>query len=149
MESIFLKETEVDRAYRLAVEYHKGQVDKQGKEYFLHPLRVMTTVCEQKELMVAAMLHDILEDTECNSEILRERGVSEANITLIECLTRKPGEKYFDYIKRIQKNELCVKIKIADIEDNLRDGCPNTLRERYIKALAILKGDEEADVYDA
>lgn len=105
----------------------------------------MTTVCEHKELMVAALLHDILEDTECNSEILKERGISETNIKLVECLTRRPGEKYFDYIKRIQKNELCVKIKIADIKDNLRDGCPDTLRERYMKALSILKGD---DVYD-
>lgn len=34
MKSILLKEAEVDRAYRLAVEYHEGQVDKQGKEYF-------------------------------------------------------------------------------------------------------------------
>lgn len=103
----------------------------------------MTTVCEHKELMVVALLHDILEDTECTGEILRERGISETNIKLIECLTRRQGEKYFDYIKRIQKNELCVRIKIADIKDNLRDGCPDTLRERYMKALAILKDDVE------
>lgn len=148
MESIPLKETEVDKAYKLAVEYHKGQIDKQGKEYFLHPLRVMTSVCEYKELMVAALLHDVLEDTECTSEILREHGISEFNIKLIECLTRRQGETYFNYIKRVQKNELCVKIKIADIKDNLRDGCPDTLKERYMKVLSILKGNVEVDVHE-
>ncbi len=81
--------TEVTRAYMLAVNYHEGQVDKQGEEYFFHPLRVMLDVCKKKELMVAALLHDILEDTECTREILLECGISEKNVELVECLTRK------------------------------------------------------------
>ena len=149
METILLKEDEVDRAYSLAIEYHKGQVDKQGEEYFLHPLRVMMAVCERKELMVAALLHDIFEDTECTREILLANGISEANVKLVEHLTRNPDEKYFEYINRVRKDELCVRIKIADLKDNLRDGCPDSLRKRYLKALKILRGDAEEYVGDS
>lgn len=139
-----LIESETERAYLLAIKYHSGQVDKQGEDYIWHLLRVMSQVGENKGLMVAALLHDILEDTDCTRDILLASGIAGVNIELVECLTRKPNEKYFDYINRVRENELCVKIKIADLKDNLRDGCPASLRGRYMKALEILTGNADA-----
>ena len=126
------------RAEQLAKEYHAGQVDKQGKDYFTHLVRVMGAVCDKKELMVPALLHDILEDTECTREILEENRISERNIEIIEKLTRRKDEKYFDYVDRVRLDTACKEIKIEDLKDNLRAGCPDSLVKRYRKALHIL-----------
>ena len=131
-------EMEIDIAIALAKKYHKGQVDLQGEEYILHPMRVMTAVSDYKELMVGAVLHDVLEDTECTREVLRNNGISKGNIEIIECLTRKPSERYFDYIARVNEHNLARRIKVADLHDNLRLGCLDSLRKKYTKALGIL-----------
>lgn len=134
-----LVETELDRAIKLATEYHKGQVDKQGNEYITHLMRVMNAVRENEKLMVGAILHDILEDTDCTTMLLADGGISGENIELVCRLTRRPEETYFDYINREGQDASCAVIKIADLKDNLRDGCPDSLRKRYIKALDILQ----------
>lgn len=63
------------QAIALAVEAHKNQLDKAGMPYILHPLRVMLAVAEynpkvmgtpteyNEDVMIAAILHDVVEDT--------------------------------------------------------------------------------------
>ena len=138
---IFLEKIEPDKATLLAMKYHLGQKDKQGKDYILHPLRVMMRMTEPVDKMVA-VLHDVLEDTECTEEILRQEGIEEEVIGAINVLTRKEGEEYFSYIKRISKDDRCKRIKQMDLCDNLRDGCPETLKKRYQKALEMLKYED-------
>lgn len=134
-----ISNSEVKRAYMLVKKYHKEQVDLQGKKYIWHPLRVMVNVQEEKGLRAAALLHDILEDTPCTREILLKSGISEKNVKRVEILTRHSQEKYFDYIQRVKQYEDCAIIKRADIKDNLREGCPETLKKRYEKALELLE----------
>ena len=112
-----------------------------GKDYILHPLRVMMRMTEPVDKMVA-VLHDVLEDTECTEEILRQEGIEEEVIGAINVLTRKEGEEYFSYIKRISKDDRCKRIKQMDLCDNLRDGCSETLKKRYQKALEMLKYED-------
>ena len=71
--------------------------------------------------VIAALLHDILEDTECTSELLIEKGIAQDIVNAVMTLTR-PKEKhdYFDdYIVKVSKNELCRVVKIADLEHNM------------------------------
>ena len=56
-------------AILIAVKAHMGQVDKAGKSYILHPLRVMQNV-ESIDAKIVAVLHDVLEDTDITLEIL-------------------------------------------------------------------------------
>ena len=54
-----------ERAIAIATEAHAGQVDKAGEAYILHALRLVLAV-ETTEERMAAVLHDVVEDTDCS-----------------------------------------------------------------------------------
>lgn len=108
----------LEKAINLSVEKHRGQIDKGGMPYILHPLYVMTKMDTENEKIVA-VLHDIIEDTDVTFNYLRSNGFSDEVINALECLTRKNGEDYFCYIERIKTNRIAVKVKLADLEHNM------------------------------
>ena len=74
-----------------------------------------------KKATIVAMLHDIIEDTDCTVDVLKEKNIPDDVINAIMLVTR-PKEKhdYFDdYIMKIAKNELSRVVKIADLEHNM------------------------------
>ncbi len=107
----------LEKAILLALEAHKGQKDKGQKPYILHCLRVMLSLEEEKEQIVG-VLHDVLEDTAVTKKALQKQGFCDEIIEAVEALTKKEGEDYFDYIKRVKKNAIAKKVKLADLEDN-------------------------------
>ena len=102
----------------MAIKHHKEQVDKAGQPYILHPLRLMMSLDQDVEKIVAVM-HDIVEDTEITLEDLRNEGFSKDVIDAIECVTKKEGEDYDSFIDRISQYSLATKVKLADLEDNM------------------------------
>ena len=108
----------LEHAIQLAIKHHKEQVDKAGQPYILHPLRLMMSLDQDVEKIVAVM-HDIVEDTEITLEDLRNEGFSTDVIDAIECVTKKEGEDYDSFIDRISQNSLATKVKLADLEDNM------------------------------
>jgi (p)ppGpp synthase/HD superfamily hydrolase len=112
----------LEDAILMAVEAHRGQKDKAGAAYILHPLRVMLYMETETEMMVA-VLHDVIEDTKetkkVTIEYLKEAGYSEEVLQAIDCLTRRDGEEYDQFILRVKPNLLARKVKIADLEDNI------------------------------
>lgn len=107
----------LEKAIAIATQAHEGQVDKGGNPYILHPLRIMlkmTTV----ETMIAAVLHDVLEDTEVTVEQLRNEGFSEEIIAAVIALTRNDGETYMEFIRRAKQNPIARHVKLGDLEDN-------------------------------
>ena len=105
-------------AIELAIKHHKGQVDKAGQPYILHPLRLMMSVDKNDEKIVAVM-HDIVEDTEITLNDLQNEGFTKKVIDAIECVTKKEDEDYDSFIDRISQNSLATKVKLADLEDNM------------------------------
>lgn len=105
-------------AIELAAAHHAGQVDKAGRPYILHPLRVMASMESDIDKAVA-ILHDTIEDTSLTTARLRLFRFPEKVIQAVDCLTKREGEKYFDYIDRVSKNEIAVRVKIADLRDNM------------------------------
>jgi (p)ppGpp synthase/HD superfamily hydrolase len=101
-----------------ATEAHKGQYDRSGVAYILHPLRIMHRMNTRTEQIVG-VLHDIIEDTPITFKGLQEKGYSQEVIDALDHLTRQEGEKYDDFIKRCRKNSIALKVKIADLEDNM------------------------------
>ena len=106
------------KAISLAEKAHQGQVDKGGHPYILHPKRVAER-CEPEEEKIVAMLHDVMEDTDYTADDLRKEGFSEEIITALFCLTHQEGEGYMEYIERICENSLAVRVKYADLQDNM------------------------------
>jgi len=110
----------LEKAIALAANAHAGQKDKAGYPYILHPLRVMLNMTTESE-MIAAVLHDIVEDTQITSEELRRQGFSEDILDAVRLLTKQDKDKqdYLSYIGQIRQNPIARKVKLADLEDNM------------------------------
>jgi (p)ppGpp synthase/HD superfamily hydrolase len=106
------------KAISIAAQAHEGQRDKAGAPYILHPLRVMMKMTTE-EARITAVLHDVVEDTDWTMERLAQEGFHGEILVALDCLTRRDGEEYQAFIKRVQQNPLAVTVKIADLEDNL------------------------------
>ena len=134
------------KALDIALQAHVDQIDQQGKPYIGHLLRVAARVSDSHESMTVALLHDIVEDTYVTLTELREQGFPPAILDAVRALTKMPSETYFEYIEGIKSNPLALKVKLADLQDNLsperRFPGDESLRERHLKALEILTQDE-------
>jgi len=134
------------RAIEIAVEAHRGQVDKCKEPYILHPLAVMTAMDTHAEKIVA-VLHDVIEDTDHSLLDLSLEGFSENIIDAIDAITKRDNETYFEYINRVKENPLATKVKLADLKHNSllerQFEKSGGLIERYLKAYRILKGENE------
>jgi (p)ppGpp synthase/HD superfamily hydrolase len=139
----------LENAIVLASNAHKGQVDLQGEPYILHPLWVMMHLDDYND-KIAGVLHDVVEDTDITLDYLKEKlGLSESVIFAIDCLTKRKGENYDVYIKRVMSSAIAVCVKIQDIRHNLlpdRIKNSSNLKQRdlerirkYIYTLNILK----------
>lgn len=141
METISL---DIEIAIAIALKAHKGQRDKGGNPYILHPIAVMNRV-ETIEEKIVAVLHDVIEDTEVTLEQLREQGFSEEIIEAIHLLTRSEKDSYEEFIEKTIKNRISKNVKIADINENMNLARINELTEidykrleKYRKALEML-----------
>lgn len=130
-------------AIQTALTAHGSQVDKEGKLYILHPLRVMLSGRNIHEQIVG-VLHDVIEDTSLEYEDI-ERHFGTYLATAVDALTRRPQELYTDFILRVKQNELATAVKLNDLEDNLSldrfSGLSESLNTRYLKARLTLSGE--------
>jgi (p)ppGpp synthase/HD superfamily hydrolase len=108
----------LERAILIAAQAHMGQRDKGGAPYILHPLRMMMRM-ESEDAMMAAVLHDVVEDSDWTLEQLRGEGFSEEVLQAVDCLTRRDDERYDEFVARAQVNPIARQVKIADLEDNM------------------------------
>lgn len=109
---------DIEVAISIALKAHKGQVDKGGNPYILHPLAVMNRV-ETIEEKIAAVLHDVVEDTEVTIDQLREPGFTEEILEAINLLTRAKEDSYEEFIEKTLMNRIARNVKIADIKENM------------------------------
>ncbi len=108
----------LEKAIALAVEAHAGQVDKAGQPYILHPLRVMFRLQDPQQ-QIAAVLHDIVEDTSVTLETLAQLGFSPAVIAAVDALTKRKGETRIDAARRAAANRIALAVKLADNAENM------------------------------
>ena len=137
----------LERAVAIAAEAHEGAEDKAEQPYILHPLRVMLAVNSTDE-RIAAVLHDVLEDTDWTVDRLRREGFSDTVLQALQALTKGEGEEYMAYVRRAAANSVARAVKLADLHDNMdlsRLPSPNDRdRERikrYEAAVSFLEGE--------
>ncbi len=128
----------LERAYRIAETHHTGQVRKSGDAYITHPLAVTTILAElgmTEPTLVAALLHDTVEDTPYTLEQLRIDFGDEV-AALVDGVTKLDKVNYGEHaasetlrkmIVAMSKDIRVLVIKLADRLHNMR-----TLR--YLKA---------------
>jgi len=138
----------LEKAISIAVEAHRGQRDRTGAPYILHPMRVMAGVDSDTEKMVA-ILHDVVEDTDWTFEKLAQEGFSDEVIEALKCVTKREGEEYENFVKRSAGNETARRVKIADLEHNMDARRLSEATEKdverlrkYVRAWRSLKGLE-------
>ena len=135
------------KAMQIAYSAHHGQFDKGGLPYIFHPYHLAHQM-EDEISCCAALLHDVVEDTDITMEELAEQFPEEV-IQVLKLLTHEPDVPYFDYVRRIKTNPIAVKIKLADIAHNSdQSRCPNLtesqrayFRSKYETAKSILTAD--------
>ncbi len=111
----------LEDAIALAMKAHLGQKDRVGEPYILHPLRVMFRLGwdAPEAARIAAVLHDVVEDTAIQLRDLRRLGYSEEVLAAVELLSRRPDDSYEQFIERVLPNSIARKVKRADLEDNM------------------------------
>lgn len=134
----------LERAIAIAVEAHAGHRDKAGDPYILHPLRVMLRMTGSDE-RIAAVLHDVVEDSSWTLDALRGEGFDEVIVQAVDALSRREGESYEDLVRRAGSDPLARRVKFADLDDNMnvsRIASPtpddHARLARYRRARAIL-----------
>jgi (p)ppGpp synthase/HD superfamily hydrolase len=151
----------LQRAIEIALAAHKGQVDKAGEPYILHPLRVMLSLNSEQERIVA-VLHDVVEDCEgWTFKRLESEGFDTLVIEALRAVTKLPAEErafakattpeerfaaYESFVLRAARNPIGKRVKLADLSDNadlsrIPTPTPRDLEraERYQRAIARLK----------
>lgn len=106
------------KAVNLMVDRQHAQHDKAGLSYYFHPMQV-SMGCETMEQKTAAVLHDVLEDTDVTPEMLLQMGFTRRIVDGVIAVTRQGGESYADFILRASKNSIGKAVKKADLLANL------------------------------
>jgi CheY-like chemotaxis protein len=138
-------EEQIEIALYMATSAHEGQFRKFGddkdKPYIVHPSRVADALYGSDKIV--GYLHDVLEDTDVGEEDLFLMGISQVYIDAVKALSKKGGESYYEFIQRIihtkgEVGEIAVRVKIADIEDNLKSLQDGNLKQKYLFARKLL-----------
>ena len=106
----------------LAAEAHAGQVDKIDVPYIEHVRAVAAGLAPfGDDLVMAGLLHDIIEDTNWTAEQLRGVGIPAHVVALVEAVTNERGVPYEEKVARITgQGRDAVLLKIADNAHNSR-----------------------------
>jgi (p)ppGpp synthase/HD superfamily hydrolase len=113
----------LERAHALAKAAHAGQLDKTGDDYYSgHVLDVLRRVKEyggDLDSQVAALLHDVLEDSDVTDADLVAAGFSDPVVLITHLMTRHASEPDEAYYARLRAYEPARRLKLdADMASN-------------------------------
>jgi GTP pyrophosphokinase len=123
----------ITKAYNYAVMNHGDQKRKSGEPYIIHPLQVayiLANIGMDDATICAALLHDVVEDTECTDEDLRKEfgdeianmvdGVTKLGKLDYASLKEQQVEDYRKMFLAMGKDIRVILIKLADRLHNMR-----------------------------
>lgn len=105
---------------------HEGQHRKDGTPYFLHPLKVCSTLynygIKDDAVLAAALLHDVIEDCQDKlplggKELISEYGISQEVYDIVQLVTKESGLDDYElsvYFDRIRKHPKALLVKLSD-----------------------------------
>ncbi len=144
----------VTRAFRFAAAAHEGQRRRSGEPFITHPVGVATICAElrlDEQTIAAALLHDVVEDTEIDHEAVRDEFGEEiatlvdgvTKLTRVQFQTREQAEaeNYRKMVVAMAEDVRVILVKLADRLHNLR-----TI-EYLGKQKQVQKSKEALEVY--
>lgn len=141
----------IHKAMKIAYDAHHGQVDKSGVPYIFHPMHLAEQMDTEEEI-IAALLHDVVEDSDITLNDLEKAGFSPLVLEAVSLLTHLSEDNYLDYVRRMKKNPLARKIKLADLMHNSNisrlvgiEEATRARLERYQAAQAILAAEQQQE----
>ncbi|AMG30508.1 guanosine-3',5'-bis(diphosphate) 3'-diphosphatase [Grimontia hollisae] len=121
------------QAYLVARDAHEGQTRSSGEPYIIHPIAVARILAEMRldhETLMAALLHDVIEDTEVTKEDLQQRfgdtvadlvdGVSKLDKLKFRDRQEAQAENFRKMIMAMAHDIRVILIKLADRTHNMR-----------------------------
>jgi len=122
----------IKKVLEFAIVKHWGQTRADGSDYIMHPIRVAKLINEHKSsknknlLLAAALLHDVLEDTNTSyKELVTNFGEDVASIvmevTTASYVPKLIGKKQYLAQKMENMTSYALTIKLADRYDNITD----------------------------
>ncbi len=127
-----INKNKIIKAYEYATFMHKNQKRKSGEPYIIHPLNVSYILAElglDTEVICAALLHDVVEDTEATYEDIQVRfgndvaelveGVTKLS-KLFESVEEAQAENYKKMFIAMEKDIRVIILKLADRLHNIR-----------------------------
>lgn len=122
----------VQKAFNFAREAHRNQTRKSGEPYIIHPIAVAMIIANEMQLgaapVCAAFLHDVVEDTPCTEEKIRQEFGDDVAF-LVSVVTKKKKNQYemskqLDNFKQMLDSMhydiRAILIKLADRLHNMR-----------------------------
>ncbi|RRD47941.1 bifunctional (p)ppGpp synthetase/guanosine-3',5'-bis(diphosphate) 3'-pyrophosphohydrolase [Tessaracoccus sp. OH4464_COT-324] len=119
----------ISRAYRTAEQHHAGQFRQRGEPYITHPLAVATILAElgmTEPVIVAALLHDTVEDTDytleqCQADFSEEVAKMVDGVTKLDKLTYGDTAKAETIRKMIVATSEEVRVLVIKLADRLHN----------------------------
>ena len=135
------------KAMKIASDAHHGQLDKGGLPYVFHPWHLAEQMDDEIST-IAALLHDVVEDTDWTLEQLEAEGFPPESMEALGLLTHPEGQPYMEYVAGLRHNSVAVKVKLADLRHNsdftrlsaVTAGQRARLEQKYAPAFALLEG---------
>jgi len=133
-------------ALYFATDAHADQTRWDKKTpYITHPVavaRAMERGGWDEKAQIAALLHDVLEDTAVMAHQIRN-DFGEEVLRIVEILTRRGDdngkEPYSEYISRVVKDRRASAIKLCDLNHNMSNLRPGSMRDKYMIAKMYLE----------
>ena len=133
------------KALKISFEAHKNQTDKSGIPYVYHPYHLAEQM-NTEEMVVVALLHDVVEDSDFSLCDIKKMGFSDNIIDALALLTHNESDPYMDYIAKIKRNPIARIVKLADLHHNSdlsRLDCVDEKAkkrvQKYTKAIRLLE----------
>lgn len=139
---------EISAAYLFAAEAHEGQQRISGEPYISHPIevaRILANMHMDHQSIIAAILHDVIEDTHLDKAAVREKfgeevaelvdGVSKLDLIRFETRAEAQAENLRKMMLAMAKDIRVIIIKLADRLHNLRtlESLPREKQRRISK----------------
>ena len=141
------------RAYKLAEASHKGQRRKSGEPYITHPVAVAELLLElgmDTETLAAAIMHDVVEDTEVTLEQLTQQfgpdiaqlvdGVTKLTQINFSSIEERQAENLRKMLFAMSKDIRVMVIKLCDRLHNMRTGdawAPQKQRDKSLETMEV------------
>jgi GTP pyrophosphokinase len=123
----------LDKAFEMGLKAHLHQQRKSGRPYFEHPLQVANILTELKmdsSSIIAALLHDVVEDTEITVDELKEEfddsiaalvdGVTKIGMVKFQNKAVRDSENFHKMLLSMAKDIRVIIIKLGDRLHNMR-----------------------------